>query len=243
MALAAIHKVADRWFAELNASVTSGDASWVLKSSGATGLPVPSALQDVIIHCEAEKVLVTDVAVDTPSSGLDTLTVTRGYGGTTAASHAADTQVSHFYYAEHHNDLVDRLQRLERWAAARCGDQEGVIRVGATALQTTAQGTPDMTTNTAVGAAVVNGQPTALRAAATLTFVAPVSNPRIDIVEIAQDGTVSAVTGTEDASPSAPSVTSGSLKLCEVYHRVGETSIKNSDDSSNGYITDSRMYI
>lgn len=242
MALRDIHRVADRWFAQLNASVNNSTTSWVLKSSGATGLPTLPC----IVHCGSEKVEVTAVTVDTPSAGLDTLTVVRGYGDSSANSHDADAFVALYLYEDVFNDVIERLQRLERWAAARCGDDNGVIQVDdpSTALAVTAQGTPDMTVDVAAGAAVVAGQPTALLAAyTTAAFTAPTTNPRIDVVQIDQLGNIEIKTGSENASPSAPSVDADALKLAEIYHRVGETSIKDTDDSTNGYITDARVHI
>lgn len=74
-------------------------------------------------------------------------------------------------------------------------------------------------------------------------LVAPTGNPRIDIVQINyKTQAITIKTGAEAASPSAPSVDPFSLKLAEIYHRVGESSIKDTDDASNGYITDSRTY-
>lgn len=110
-----------------------------------------------------------------------------------------------------------------------------------TELKVVAQGTPGMTVVYSAGDAIVTGILCGLKANTnSATFTAPSANPRIDIVQIATNGTISVKTGTENSSPSAPSVDSGNMKLAEIYHRTGETSIKNSDDSTNGYITDSR---
>lgn len=234
MAQRPIHLVADRWFAQLNAGVDASTSTWVLKSSGATGLPVPSALQDVIVHCGAEKALVTAIAEDTPSAGLDSLTVTRGYGGSTAASHSADAYVGHYYYADHHNDLAARLAALEYFIYTQWGKTSGRLQAG---LSVQAQGTPSMTIDVTAGGAIVDGHPASLRANTTLTFVAPVGNPRIDTVQIDQYGVVSVKTGTPAGSPSAPAADADALKLAEVYIRTTATSIKNTDDSTNGYIT------
>lgn len=231
MAQRAIHKVSDNWFAQLNAGVDASTVSWVLKSSGATGLPAVSALVDTIVHCGTEKALITAVAEDTPSAGLDTLTVTRGYGGTTAATHSADDYVGQFYYEDYHNDNTDRLAVLEFALAAR---GNGVDQNGG-ALAVTAEGTPSMAVNIGVGWAVVSGQVVALRAATTLTFVAPVTDPRIDLIVINQLGVVSAVAGTENASPSAPSVPSDSLEIAKIHHVTTETHIDNTD-GGDGYI-------
>ena len=81
----------------------------------------------------------------------------------------------------------------------------------------------------------------------TATLVAPVADPRIDIVEIkwddAQAGpTITVKGGAEGAVPVAPTVDSGYLKLAEIYHVVGETHIDDAD-GGDGYITDTRTYL
>lgn len=240
MAQRAVHMVADRWFAQLNATVNSSVTTWVLKSSGATGLPVPSALQDVVLHCGTEKVLVTAIAEDTPSAGLDSLTVTRGYAGTTAASHAADAYVGHFYYQEHHNDLASRLAQLEYFLWGQFGKTNGRLQSG---LYVQAEGTPSLTVEITAGGGFAVGQPVALRTTATKVFVAPISNPRIDVIQIDQEGNIEVKAGSENASPSAPSVDADALKLAEIYCRVGMTSIKNTDDATNGYITNTENWL
>lgn len=110
-----------------------------------------------------------------------------------------------------------------------------------TELKVVAQGTPDMTVSVNAGDAIVAGVFCGVKAATnSATVTAPTTNPRIDIVQLATDGTISIKAGTENASPSAPTVDSGNMKLAELYLRVGATSIKNSDDATNGYITDAR---
>lgn len=242
MAQRPITKVSDRWFAQLNATVTSGATTWVLKSSGATGLPTISTEQQTILHCGSEKVLVTAVAVDTPSAGLDTLTVQRGYSGTTAASHSADTAVAMYFYDDFHNDAAERIAQLERFVYGLFST-DGTIQDGG--LQVQATGTPGMTVEVTAGAAIVNGQLVALRALyTTAAFTAPTGgNKRIDCVRIDQYGAISVVTGTPSGTPSAPSVGTGYLKRAEVYLRTGSTSIKNTDDTTNGYITITENYL
>lgn len=229
MAQLPILEVADRWFAALESSVNASTTSWVLSSSGATNLP-----SRTIVHCDSEKVLVTGIATDTPSAGLDTLTVVRGYGGTTAASHSAGAQVAHLNYKEFHNSTMARLAAMEYFIYTQWGKTDGRLQAG---LSVQAQGTPSMTIDVTAGGAIVIGHPTALREDITITFVAPVGNPRIDTVQIDQDGVVSVKTGTPAGSPSAPAADADALKLAEVYITTAATSIKDTDDSTNGYIT------
>lgn len=66
---------------------------------------------------------------------------------------------------------------------------------------------------------------------------APVSNPRIDLIVYDTVNTIIALrTGTEAASPSAPTPTTGDIVLAAVQHRVGSTKILEEDDSTNSYI-------
>lgn len=68
-------------------------------------------------------------------------------------------------------------------------------------------------------------------------MTAPTVNPRIDLIVYDTGGAVIAVrTGTEAASPSAPTPTTGDVVLAKIYHRVGSTSIKEQDDSTNSYV-------
>ena len=224
-----MHKVADRWFAALEDAVDASEVTWVLSASGATGLPDVGSFEDVILHCGTEKVLVTAVAIDTPSAGLDSLTVQRGYGGSAAASHAADTAVAHYYYEDYHNDLSARLAAAESIIVWLLGDANGVAQDGG--LQVTETGTPGMTVEVSAGRAVVDGQPVWLRAVATTgTITAPTGgDSRIDVVRLSQLGVVSVVTGTPSGSPVAPAVGSGYLKLAEILLTTGMTAIEDAD--------------
>lgn len=224
-----MHKVADRWFAALETAVDADDVTWVLSASGATGLPDVGSFEDVILHCGTEKVLVTAVAVDTPSAGLDSLTVERGYGGSVAASHAADSAVAHYYYREYHNDLAARLATAESLIVWLLGDANGVVQDAG--LQVTETDTPGMAVAVSAGRAVVDGHPVWLRAAAvTGTIAAPTGgNSRIDVVRLSQLGVVSVVTGTPSGSPVAPAVGAGYLKLAEILLTTGMTAIADAD--------------
>jgi len=224
-------KQENKWFASLNASVTIGAVSWVLPSSGATNLGIPS-----LIHCESEIVKVTAVAVDTPSSGLDTLTVERAQDGTTATTHAANAYVGQFAYSGYHTEQNKRIDTCLYLLNSMFGGATGISRPPLDALHATAEGTPSMTVDIAPGGGVILGQPFATRVAAALTFTAPGSNPRIDIIEVNQEGVVSAVTGTEAGSPSAPTATAGAVEIAKIHHTTAETSIKDADDATNGYI-------
>ena len=66
---------------------------------------------------------------------------------------------------------------------------------------------------------------------------------RIDRVQFTVGEGVNIVTGSESATPSAPALESDSMSLALIYCRNGMTSIKDADDSSNGYIVDDRSYL
>jgi hypothetical protein len=111
-------------------------------------------------------------------------------------------------------------------------------------LQVVATTTPNMTVTIKAGAAWISSYLAGIDADETLpesgSFTAPTTNPRIDTMYISTSGKSGIETGIESVSPGAPSAPTGSLKIAEVYHRVGEASIQDSDDSVNGYITDTR---
>lgn len=111
-------------------------------------------------------------------------------------------------------------------------------------LKVEAQSSPNLTVKVSQGAALISGALTSSAAVASLTgFAAPSANPRIDIVQISTAGVISRKAGTENASPSVPSPDANNFKLAEVYNRVGQTSVKNTDDASNGYITNNGAHI
>lgn len=72
----------------------------------------------------------------------------------------------------------------------------------------------------------------------TPTVTAPVSHPRIDVLSINSSGTLSWTTGTESATPSAPTYPTGQIVICELYNVVGETALYDNENqqSNQGYI-------
>jgi hypothetical protein len=54
---------------------------------------------------------------------------------------------------------------------------------------------------------------------------------------------ISVKTGTEAASPTPPSADADCIALGRLYLRPGMTSIKDTDDSVNGYIIDVRAFL
>jgi microcystin-dependent protein len=74
--------------------------------------------------------------------------------------------------------------------------------------------------------------------ASTPLVTAPVSNPRIDLLTIDTSGTLAWTTGTENASPSAPTYPFGKVPICEIWNVVGETQLLDNANQnvSQGYI-------
>lgn len=243
MARLEFHNIKDDWYAALDGAINNSVTSIVIDGAGQGAEPsVP-----FYFNIDAEAMECTAVATETPGAGESTLTVSRGALGTSAASHSDNAIVEQNAYAQHWTEMQNRIDSLEFMLVTVLGGvQDGVVASSSTGteLKVVAQGTPDMTVDVTAGTGVVNYQPASLDDDYTpSTFTAPTTNPRIDIVQIDQYGVITVKTGTEAGSPSAPSVDSGKLKLAEIYHRVGSTSIKNTDDSSNSYITDSRVFI
>jgi hypothetical protein len=82
----------------------------------------------------------------------------------------------------------------------------------------------------------------------TPTVTAPSSHPRIDVLSINASGTLSWTTGTENASPVAPTYPNPAtnLVLCELYNVTGETQLFDNANqtSAQGYISnDVRTFI
>ncbi|NUM54365.1 MAG: hypothetical protein HUU46_12025 [Candidatus Hydrogenedentes bacterium] len=126
------------------------------------------------------------------------------------------------------------------------GGGDGVIRKAtADDLKVVANATPNLSVVVKPGYAFISKFPYKLAAdASTADVVPPVTQPRIDLVQARLNTwDVSIVTGTEAASPSAPAAQSDCIPLASLYLRPGMTSIKNTDDATNGYIVDARNFI
>ena len=96
------------------------------------------------------------------------------------------------------------------------------------------QASPNMTLSVQAGNVWFGGTFLAFAGGNTPSFTAPSTHPRIDVVCIDSSGTVSVITGAENASPVAPAITAGLVGLCQVYHVVGETDIHDNDTQVGG---------
>ena len=88
------------------------------------------------------------------------------------------------------------------------------------------------------GVVFVNGTEVYFAGGVTGTVTAPVSHPRIDVLSMDNTGTLNWTTGTENASPSAPTYPTNQVPICELYNVVSETALYDyaNQTSSQGYI-------
>jgi hypothetical protein len=89
------------------------------------------------------------------------------------------------------------------------------------------------------GTYFINGVRYLFTGNSTPTVTAPVSHPRIDVLTIDTTGTLAWTTGTESASPVAPTYPSNKLPICELYNVVSETALYDNENqqSGQGYIS------
>jgi hypothetical protein len=88
------------------------------------------------------------------------------------------------------------------------------------------------------GVVYVSGTRVIFSGGSTPTVSAPSGNPRIDVLTIDNSGTLAWTTGSENASPAAPTYPAGKVALCELYNVVGETALFDLENqtSAQGYI-------
>lgn len=99
------------------------------------------------------------------------------------------------------------------------------------------QTSPDLTLKVEAGVCYVGATRVIYAGGNSPSFAAPSSNPRIDLLTIDNTGTLARVAGTESASPVAPAYPSDKLVICEVYNRVSQTQIFDTDQGAGkGYI-------
>lgn len=99
-----------------------------------------------------------------------------------------------------------------------------------------AQDTPDLTLKVLAGQVYFGGTLVEFSQANTSSFSVPVSDDRIDILSLSSAGSLVITEGTEDASPTVPSVPAGNIPIAQVYMRAGATSVQQDDDATNGYV-------
>ena len=126
------------------------------------------------------------------------------------------------------------------------GGGSGVLR-GATTynLATHALDPPGMSVEVQAGYAFINGFPFKLaEPIETVDVAAPTTHDRIDLVQAGlETWTVSIKTGIEAETPTERTPDEDCIALAHLYLRPGMSTIKNSDDGTNGYIIDARAFV
>lgn len=138
------------------------------------------------------------------------------------------------------------LELLHFFLAHAWSGVDGVLRgVTADDLAVKATTPASLSVDAQPGYGLIGNFPYHLIAAtATGDVVAPTTDNRIDLVQ-ARLATwdISVKIGTENPSPTAPPPDSDAIPLAELFLRVGMTSVKDTDDSTNGYIIDVRDFL
>ena len=137
-------------------------------------------------------------------------------------------------------EFVDTRQVLEighlmKGAPGRLYTRDFVPEGGANELEVEQQATPAMYVRVQRGRAVINGLTRSYPRQDLQVTAADPSDPRIDVVYAAEDGTVGIVDGTPAASPSAPAKPGQAVALAEIYVNASATSIVDAN------ITDRRI--
>ncbi len=145
------------------------------------------------------------------------------------------------------DDRLEAALELVHFLAAQVwSGTDGVAR-GATAddLKAVANSPATMGVLVEPGYAFISNTPYKLAAQTpTADVTAPVSNPRIDLVQAGlETWNISVKQGVESATPVAPTADTDSIALAQLYVRTTATSIKDTDDSTNGYIIDARDFL
>ena len=227
-----LHNTQDNFTMELDGAMDAAQTTMdVVTATGAPTVPF-------YVYVDSECLECTAVA-------SNRFTVVRGCGNTSPSGHDDAAMAYHYNTALMHQEVKSVLEKATYLLSLMQGGGDGVMRNDALSfLKVVAQSTPDMTVQVSVGAGFVsNRHVVQLTAEDTAAISAPTTNPRIDLVQIDQYDTVSIKTGSESATPSAPSADSGAMGLATIYCRVGMTVIKDTDDTSNGYLTDVRAYV
>lgn len=232
------HKAKDLVSVTLDSGIDDSQETIVLAAGqGAT-------LGETTVPCwmmiDAEAIEVIDLTTDT----ITVKSGGRGALGTTPAAHTTASSLKLVVFSEYVTELQNRLNDLAAAFAISQGDTDKILLSGAdpyTALNVLAADPEDMTVNVIPGTVIVSGIPYGITEIWNSdtdgghTFTAPSVNPRIDVVEIdPQERTIRVLTGSEAASPSAPTVTTGCMGLCEILWATSDTEISDAMITQTG---------
>lgn len=156
-------------------------------------------------------------------------------------------------HAQWLRDAAEAVESMKWLLYQLTGGRDGVVGLpavdGADSLNVVATSPVSMSVTVSAGAALLQdasgkiGVYTQEGAWTSSSVTAPSTNDRIDLVQLnLAELSVEIKTGTEAASPTVPVADTECLALAEIYLRSTSTSIKDTDDSTNGYITDKRTF-
>lgn len=164
--------------------------------------------------------------------------------GVTSASIRAQATLDWFV------EVRKSIAELQRFlSVALGGGEDGVFAFGDdvdASLRVEPTSPVSMRVTCHAGWGIVDGVPFEMATDYTTPdFDTPVADDRIDVIAVsAVTRSIVIYTGNESSSPVAPAVTGeGEIKLAEIYHRPSETSIKATDDTTNGFNTDARIWV
>lgn len=126
------------------------------------------------------------------------------------------------------------------------GGGDGVLHgLGSAELAVTAATPPSLRVGAGTGYGFIDGNLFRLKTnTQTPDVVPPLVHGRIDLVQAnLATWSISVKTGSEALSPVAPAVDTGSIALARLVLRPGMTTIKDTDDTVNGYIVDVRSFL
>jgi len=123
------------------------------------------------------------------------------------------------------------------------GGGDGVIRNDGDEGQVVAEDPPSMKVEVGTFRGFISKRIARLAATETPTLTKPTNNDRIDLVQFTLGAGVNIKQGAENVSPSPPGLDSNSISFAQVYLRPGMSDIENSDNGTDGYITDIRVFI
>jgi len=107
------------------------------------------------------------------------------------------------------------------------------------------QSTPNLTVYVEAASFYINKTFIEFAGGNSPSFTAPATNPRIDLLTINASGVLVRTAGTEAASPVAPVVPDSQIPICQIYNRVSQTQIYDTDQGAGkGYILkDTRPFV
>jgi hypothetical protein len=172
----------------------------------------------------------------------DAWTVVRAFDGSLAQAHLDNAFVFGFTTAALFDQIWAHFQLLEKLLYKRDSNRNHVALTDNTGGFNDLQVTQDTGTNmkfkVATGHAWIDSEPMGIDLVFTSsTIIAPVGNPRRDLIQGTLAGnTITVKQGTEAASPTTPTVDPGSIELAYIEFGVGHTPLVDAD------ITDLRVF-